>query len=67
MEEVAEEIRSKKWNLAKNSSVGLAYKACSGINYLIVKYSEIMGDVSKVPRSTMEYLWIIFLKTLGKR
>ena len=35
LEEVTEEIRSKQWNLAKNSSVGLAYKACSGIDYLI--------------------------------
>ena len=64
--EVAEEIRSKKRNLAKNSSVGLAYKACSGIKYLIVKYGEIMGNVSKVPRSNMEYLWITFLETHGK-
>ena len=54
LEEVAEEIRSKQRNLAKNSYVGLAYKACSGIDYLIAKYDEVMVDGSKVPRRNMD-------------
>ena len=51
-----EEIRSKQWNLAKNSSAGVAHKACNGLDYLIAKYDEIMANGSKAPRSKIEYI-----------